>query len=300
VQYCFFLMLWVSYFLIHAEHKRMQRLGYVTFYHSSNYLNRLGFFSACVSTTTIVVIFVFLPQDFSLGNMSAADILSFLVTMTCAFLVMVYGRYVYECVQHNSQQELPDAHRFNELPEALSTPLMPPAGAYAHKKESKEDLMTKQAQMIVHLEDKIKRLGRELARVKDQQEVGSLVRPGSSLDNNNNNNPLPHSVGSYGRHNDLDHLMADKEQECRALRVERDKARLELKKMHEDFEEYRRMNDIVRSDQSDTLTQIDSYKETVAKQAEEISRLLLLNEVQKESLAACQRTIEQYEKQHHQ
>jgi len=203
-----------------------------------------------------------------------ADFLNAIVSAEMLVLLVAYGWYTYVVVLHNRNASAPDAEHLDDLPAELSAPGL----VSSPKPTTPSSLLRKQASMIRYLEDKIRSLSHELVRAKQQNTDGIS------------------STHSSPRFGDSDHAIASKDQEIRALRVERDRIKRETKKVQEQQDELARLNDKLRQDLADSMAQVDMLKDTISKQAQEISRLLLLLEVQKEANSLSRQTIEQYER----
>jgi TMEM192 family len=291
-------LLTLSYLAIRYEHKRVQAQGYVTFYVEANRLARFVFFTAAFGVCIVCVVYTFWEDNRDFGVLSRTTTLSALVSAESLILFVGLLRYVMVCMEHNRSQLLPDSQR-PYLPPALSNADLVASSVSTSPMSGQNSraLIKKQANMIRHLEDKVRSLSQLV--VNQQQQIDSGSGLGTSVGSLSSSLRGTSGSGALMTHQsempgaDYEHTLRSKDQQIRALTVECDALREKHDSLQQSLDETNAFNQMLSDQLEERDDKMDAQRETISRQAREISRLLIQVDVQRDSIVESDRTLDQ-------
>jgi hypothetical protein len=296
------------YLFLRYEHRRLQMHGFLALYSRLKGLSRAIFFTSAYFTVASCVVFSFWGSDHAWErDFSRDDALDVVVSVQNLLLALALVIYALVAQRHNSDASaVPDVRLLEALPPSLTAQTDDPA---PRAEMDLETLLKRQAQAISFLGSRVRALSEELLRAQSQGgAVGGAAAGGvaagatagarGGLEGRGFGSAPGAGAASQGTRAGADQaqVLEAKEQEIRALRAERDKTHKELRRALDETQELRRAQQVLQGDNKELMMQLESQKEAIARQAQEVSRLIVLLEVQKDANASSRRTIEQLER----
>lgn len=249
-------------YLIHRYyHRRARMRGYLRRYVEATRWVRAGLLVDANTACFICVANKVISKD-SADSAGFDEAISVFVSIQNLILFYIYGNHALVCWRHNRGTALPDAVTDQTLPTSLSNTLLPVTPT--HSSVSKKEIMNKQAVLIQGLEAQVRSLGQELVRQKGRQEGGRV-------------NPR---------------VLKAREDEVRALSIEKDVLRRDLNKARDEVEDLSKMKAIMMKENEEHASTISRQKKQIRLLQKEKSQLKILNEVHKETNANARKAIE--------
>jgi chromosome segregation ATPase len=143
---------------------------------------------------------------------------------------------------------------------------------------SPSSLSRKQTHMITFLQDQVKSLSHEVLRLRAAAEFQGLV-----VDNK-----------SSSKSGDMDHLLASKEQEMRAIAAERDKLRADSARLQERNEVLKKTVETMRDEREKNVAKISDLQKDNDSLNKKYQKMKVLLEVEQEAMQHAQSTILYY------
>jgi len=260
-----------SYVILRYEHKRIRESGFLRFYIKANKYIRTIYFIVTLSLSILCTVFLFYPDSDALNRAVLMDVLLTLEMLICLVLSLLY---IQLCWQFNKARPLPDAHQWQQSSGIVqgtalgglslidSTTLQGTRGA--------RDVVQKQALMLRHLDKQLRTVSEELQRTKASSKFSNMTN----------------------RRSDFDNLLNIKDQEIRALKVERDRLRQEQKQTATDLESLASSHNLTQKEHEQCVKELDKAKNQIRTLEKDKAQLQILVEVHKETNKDMQKMLD--------